>query len=168
MEILVCLIVMSVLVIGACGMLLQSARMARDAAQMAQASVLASELAALLRQRVHMGSDAAWPMAMRQLDFKLAQAAKPGGGPDCRLQACSAPESLEFELNNWAARASAVLPAGRLVLCRDRNPWNAAAARFDWACSQDDAAPLLIKLGWRPAALGAANSMAPLLVMAIE
>jgi type IV pilus assembly protein PilV len=159
---------MSVLVIGAAGMLLQSGRVARHAAQMAQASVLASELAALLRQRVRMGSEAAWPVAMRQLDVELAQAAQAGGAPDCRLQACTAAELLDFELNNWAARAGAVLPGARLVLCRDRNPWNAMAGRFDWACSKEDAAPLTIKLGWRPAAQGAPAGLAPLLVMAIE
>lgn len=167
MEIMVCLVVMSVVVIGASGMLLQSGRLARNAAQTAQASVLASELAALLRQRLHMGSEAAWPSTARQFDFALAQQAT-RSGPDCRLQACSVQETLDFELGDWAARASAVLPAGRLVLCRDRNPWNAGDGRFNWACSKEDAAPLLIKLGWRPAAQAAPTDLAPLLVMAIE
>lgn len=168
MEILVCLVVMSVVVIGASGMLLQSGRLARNAAQTAQASVLASELAALLRPRIRMGSEAVWPSAARQLDFELAQRLRSGGAPDCRLRACNASEALDFELNDWATRAAAVLPAARLVLCRDRNPWNANAEHFEWTCSKDDSAPLLIKLGWRLDAQSAQAGVTPLLVMAIE
>jgi type IV pilus assembly protein PilV len=166
MEIMVCLTVMSVVVIGASGMLLQSGRLARNATQTAEASVLASELVAMLRQRSRVGTEAAWPARTRQLDFKLAE--RSGGGlPDCRLRACIAEEALEFELNDWSARAAAVLPSARLVLCRDHNPWNAGAGQFDWPCSMEATAPLLIKLGWKANAPADAG-LRPLLVMAIE
>lgn len=167
MEIMVCLMVMSVVVIGASGMLLQSGRLARNATQTAQASVLASELVAMLRQRARVGTEAVWPSRARQLDFKLADRAGGSGVLDCRLRTCTAEEALDFELNDWSTRAAEFLPSARLVLCRDRNPWNVGAAQFDWACSKEDTAPLLIKLGWKANAPADA-SLRPLLVMAIE
>jgi type IV pilus assembly protein PilV len=158
---------MSVVIICASGLLLQSGRLARNSSQMAQASLLASELAGMLRQRLQIGSGAAWPVWLGQLDFQLAQGSGRSSASDCRLRNCDIEEALAFELNDWSSRASSVLPAARLVICRDLKPWDEAASRFVWSCDGQSGAPLLLKLGWKPPH-ETQSAVRPLVVMAIE
>lgn len=48
----------------------------------------------------------------------------------------------------WTARAAAVLPGGRAVVCRDPSPWDAAAGAYRWAC-EPASGPLLVKVAWQ-------------------
>jgi len=63
----------------------------------------------------------------------------------------------------WTDRAAAVLPGGRVVVCRDASPWDAAAGAFRWTC-EAAAGPLLVKLAWQE---GGGAPPAPQLVVPV-
>ena len=39
-------------------------------------------------------------------------------------------------------------PGGRIAVCRDAAPWDAARQRYRWDCSGGAGAPVTIKIGW--------------------
>ena len=63
----------------------------------------------------------------------------------------------------WTDRAGAALPGGRMIVCRDRSPWDEAAGAYRWAC-EPAAGPLLLKLGWQE---GGGTPAAPRLVVPV-
>lgn len=81
-----------------------------------------------------------------------------------RLRAGTAPDAVEQAA--WQAQVAAALPAGRALICQDAAPWDEAAGAYRWACSGEPSGPLVIKLGWRSAADGAALHPGVVIVVA--
>ena len=86
-----------------------------------------------------------------QFATDIADELRAGTVPDAPAQAA------------WQDRASAALPGGRAVVCRDASPWNDAAGAVRWDCSTV-AGPLLVKLGWQE---GGRAPAAPRLVLPV-
>ena len=86
-----------------------------------------------------------------QLAADIADELRAGTVPDALAQAA------------WTARAAAILPSGRAVVCRDPSPWDAAARAYRWAC-EVAAGPLLVKLAWQEG--GTAPSAPRIVVLA--
>lgn len=185
-EILVCLVILSIVVICAAGLLLQSKRMSRHAAQFSVAAVLAGELVEQLRLRHKRQQFAATGVASAAqglapppdssdsgllLDLRLDDSAnsQASGGGDCFESACSTEEMDRFTLQDWRRRVAAVLPGARLLTCRDAAPWDATASHYQWACTTaaSGSAPLLVKLSWH-SPLTAPDTPWPLLVLPVQ
>ncbi len=186
-EILVCLFILSIAVICAAGLLLQSNRMSRHAAQASAAAMLAGELAEHLRMRQDRqpawsgppGSSAASvQFAARQvddsgppLDLRIDDPAMAvtAGDASCFLSDCSMEEMDRFALQDWQRRLVSILPGARALACRDAAPWDAAANRYQWACTAaaTGSAPLLVKLGWQ-SPMSAPGAPWPLLVVPVQ
>jgi type IV pilus assembly protein PilV len=166
-------VVLSTLVIGASGLLLQSQRLARHSAQLSHAALLAGELADRIRLR---RSVAPTSTVDGKADHVLDIAIDEGTGStpaatarDCQGAACSSAEMDAFELADWKRRVSAVLARPRAVVCRDSRPWSEQERRYAWECSpgtkQDG--PLVLKLGWQ-SPFGEKAAVFPLLVVPVE
>lgn len=175
-EILVCLFVLSIVVICAAGVQLQSGRLSRHSAQFSHAAVLAGELAEYIRMRSRLQSGAAGATAGAgihvDLDIQAAGvAADTDQSIDCHSADCTASEMEQFELQDWQRRVAQVLPGARALVCGDASPWNEKARRYEWDCrlAADGNAPLLVKLGWRsPLDSAAATTAAPSLVLPVD
>ncbi|WP_151445672.1 type IV pilus modification protein PilV [Lacisediminimonas profundi] len=178
-EILVCLFVLSIVVICAAGVQLQSSRLSRHSAQFSHAAVLAGELAERIRMRSRLQSGAAGATASAHgihvdLDIQAASvAADPDQSVDCHSADCSLAEMEQFELQDWQRRVAEVLPGARALVCGDASPWSETARRYEWGCSlaADGNAPLLVKLGWRSpldSAAATAAAPAPSLVLPVD
>ncbi|MDO8299122.1 hypothetical protein [Lacisediminimonas sp.] len=186
-EILVCLFILSIAVICAAGLLLQSSRMSRHAAQASAAAMLAGELAEHLRMRQERqpgwsgppessaasaqsaapeGDDSGLPLDLHIDDPAMAATA---GAAGCFVSDCSIEEMDRFALHDWTRRLVSILPGARVVACHDAAPWNAAANRYQWACTAaaTGSAPLLVKLGWH-SPMTAPGAAWPLLVVPVQ
>jgi type IV pilus assembly protein PilV len=65
-------------------------------------------------------------------------------------ETCDAAELAKFSIYEWETKIKENLPEGRGLICRDAEPWDKGEGEYKWECtqSQDNSAPLVIKLGW--------------------
>ena len=184
-EILVCLVILSIVVICAAGLLLQSKRVSRHAAQSSAAAVLAGELVEQLRLRHNRQQFSTTGVASAAqgleptpdspdsgllLDLRLDDSANSqASGGDCFEFACSTEDMDRFTLQDWRRRVASVLPGARLITCRDAAPWDATTSRYQWACTTaaSGSAPLLVKLGWQSPLITSGTAW-PLLVVPVQ
>lgn len=68
----------------------------------------------------------------------------------CDQIACTPLQMQAFEMSEWQRRINASLPNARLVVCRDAQPWDAAARAWRWTCeaAEPSTSPVVVKLGW--------------------
>ncbi|GAB3438390.1 type IV pilus modification protein PilV [Massilia solisilvae] len=149
-EVLVALFVLSVGIIGAAATQSKAHAAARQLALSAAAVQLASSLAERMRANpVAMAApDGANPYL--QLDYDSTAGAPPTPvscyGDDCAPAALAA-----FDVYETSRLLHDGFPQGRLRVCRDAAPWDAAADRLSWDCAAGPGAPIVIKIGWRGA-----------------
>jgi len=165
-EILVCLVVMSIVVICAAGLSLQTTRMSRHSAQFSAAAALAGELAESWRmQRFRQ------PRAEADnTGIDVVAGDPPDSTVDCYASSCDPDQMRRFELQDWLARVATILPGARVRVCRDSAPWDAAKRSLGWKCTAaaDGDAPWLVKLGWVTPIAAAGDTAQPLLVVPVE
>lgn len=151
-EVLVSIVILALGVIGTAGMQVAMLRSAQQSAFHAFAMQIASEMAdTMLADHGH-ARQAAGVDPYLGIDYRSATDHEPEGpGKSCYGNACNALELAEFEIYDWKKRIKAALPSGRVMVCRDSNPWNAGQKALSWSCDDEanSAAPVVIKLGWR-------------------
>ncbi|WP_198119674.1 type IV pilus modification protein PilV [Massilia rhizosphaerae] len=163
-EVLVALFVVALGIGGAAGLQALAVRSARDAAHLSDATRLASSLAERMRANPHALAlpDAANPYL--QLDYDAGGGA-PAASTLCYADTtCDADALARFDLFEVSQDVAAGLPGGRIRVCRDAGPSDAAGLPA-WACDAEAGAPLVVKVGWR--AQGDTATGAPKLMLAL-
>lgn len=149
-EVLVALLVLAVGVLGILVLQLNSLRASRDVALQATALRLASDIA----EQVSGSTGSTETLqAFARFDFTATSAA-PKTGINCFGidKFCTPTQMVDFAMRQWQQRIQQALPGGRVRICRDASPWQAATKTLRWDCdtTTDDAlTPLWIKVGWR-------------------
>jgi type IV pilus assembly protein PilV len=154
-EILISVFILTVGVIGALGMHLHALRTTQQSSYQTRALHLAIDMADAMRANVEQMSLADGINPYLQVDYQSSSAkghssdlACYGSNGDCDTQ-----ELARFDIDQLLQHIDADFPGGRVRICRDALPWNAAAERFEWNCeiasSALSIAPLVIKIGWQ-------------------
>lgn len=162
-EVLVALFVTALGIAGAAALQILAVRAARDAAHLADATRLARSLAERMRAnpRALALPDDASPYLTLDVDA-AAGAGAPAAATPCYADAdCDADALARFDVAEVAA-ALADLPGGRIRVCRDAVPADAAGLPA-WPCDGAAGAPLVAKVGWR--IHGETRTGAPLVVL---
>lgn len=159
-EILVSVVVLSMGLLGAIGMLLASVRSGNDAATFTAALNLARELSekARMNHRVAAKHDASNAYLVE--DWRAGTASDaPAAGAPCAVagavagsvsgMGCTPADLAAWDMREWKRRIAKALPDARLSVCFDETPWHAAAAEYTWACSKTGSI-MVVKLGWTP------------------
>jgi type IV pilus assembly protein PilV len=151
-EVLISVFVLTAGIIGAAGMHLTALRTTQQSVFHSNALHFAVELADGMRaniDRMHL-PDKDNPYL--RVDHQSAASSSSETRPDCHAQSasCNDVELAQSDIDEWLNRIDSTLPGGRVRICRDSAPWNAAAQAFGWDCSAgaSGAAPVVIKIGW--------------------
>jgi type IV pilus assembly protein PilV len=151
-EVLVAVLVLALGVTGAAGMHLKALRTTHEAGLQSAALQLATELAE--RMRAHHatllrggGADRNPFLGLDHLADPVVAITRPQRL--CYFASCDPEQLAEFDLYEAKLRLQASLPGGRIVVCRDAHPWQREAGRFTWDCDGDEAAPVVVKVGWQ-------------------
>ena len=149
-EVLVSIVVLSIGLLGAIGMLLAAVRTGKEAATFAAAVNLARDLSEKVRMNpgVAARNDAANAYLVADWTADAGTGGAPGGCAPAGA-ACD-PESLAaWDMSEWKRRVAKALPGARLSVCFDDEPWSASAGEYAWPCSQSGR-NVVVKFGWVP------------------
>lgn len=148
-EVLVALFVLAVGIVGAGAVQITAERTRQQASLRSEAAQLANGLAARMRVNPAIAPlpDGANPYLSFRYDAADGLPAPPAlcfGGGNC------APDALaQFDLHEMRQLLATRFPHGRVSVCRDGSPWDAAANAYRWDCDGAlDALPV-VKLGWQ-------------------
>ncbi len=148
-EVLVALFVLSVAIAGAALAQLAAQRTLHEAARMTDASLLAGTLAGQVQAHAARANGHRGDPYLR-LDYDAARDGAPTPpAASCFDADCSAAELADFDLYEAMRVVHASLPGGRVRVCRDARPFDEAAGALGWHCTDDAAAPVVVKVGWR-------------------
>ena len=146
-EVLVAVLVLALGVLGAARLQLTALRTGQQSGLHSAAVQLAAEMADRIR-----ANDASMRAADADNPFLGADYDAANGTPLapalCYASGCDSEALARFDLYEWQRRLQAALPGARAAICRDGEPWNAAARAFQWECDDEPDAPLVIKVGW--------------------
>lgn len=141
-EVLAAAAVLAAGMFGAAAGQAAAVRTRYDAALRSEAVQLAVTLAERMRAN-RRAADAYLP-----LEFVAAGEGAPAGGSDC-AGTCDAEQLAASDIAQAKRVLAERFPRGRIVVCRDEQPWNAAQDAFVWPCADGPGAPIVIKIGWR-------------------
>lgn len=148
-EVLVALFVLAVGVLGASAAQLAAQRTRQQAALGSEAALLAASLAARMQANARVSGLPEGANPYLALDYDAAADGPPAGAAACfGAGACDPLALAAFDLHETRRALHRGFPGGRIALCRDGAPWNAAHGRYRWECSGEAGAPLAIKIGW--------------------
>lgn len=167
-EVLVAMFVLAVGAVGAAATQGGTVRLREQAALESEAVQLAASLAARMRvNRSQMAlPDASNPYLA--LDYDAAGGAPAPAPAQCfGAAACDPAQLAGFDLYQAARAVASGFPGGRILVCRDSAAWNATLGALDWSCAGGSGAPVVVKLGWRSRAAGAAGGALPFVVLAV-
>ena len=163
-EVLMALFVLAIGVVGASAAQLSAQRTRQQAALGSEAAMLAGALAARMQANPQVAQlpDASNPYLA--FDYAAAGAAAPAGTVACFGDAVCDPLALAaFDLHEMRLAMHGRFPGGRIAVCRDDAPWEAARHRYRWDCSGGPEAPVTIKIGWH----GSGDAPAHVLMVAL-
>lgn len=150
-EVLVSLLVLAVGVIGAVAMQIAALRTTQHSVHQASALHIASDIASSIHawnSRRSQSDDAYFP----QVDFNSAnESVPPVPAVSCFDTYCDPQAFAEFKIYEWKKRVGAALPNGRVLVCYDSAPWDAAGKKLRWECSGESggSTTLVVKIGWQ-------------------
>jgi type IV pilus assembly protein PilV len=149
-EILIAVFVLALGVIGAAGMQLMSLRTTQQSAFQTAALQLASEMADKMRANASQMklSDAQNPFLAVNYKSVTDPVPEPPS-KQCYTAQCSSDELAGFDIYELQQKVKDMLPAGRVVICRDAHPWDESAKALAWDCDDTGDASVVIKLGWQ-------------------
>jgi len=148
-EVLVSIVVLSFGPLGMVGLQAASLQANRDARLQSVASLLARELAEMMRGNKDIANlatanpyigDFSSPLIATTPTYCLA------AGSVCSSPAVAA----QAQLTEWLARADAELPGARVVICSDSIPFDSSGMP-QWACTAPAASSatlMVVKIGW--------------------
>ncbi len=148
-EVLVAVFVLAVGIVGAGAVQLTAERTRQQASLRSEAAQVANALAARMRvnQSIAALPDAANPYLSFHYD---AADGPPSAAALCFGGSSCTPDALaQSDLHALRQALYTQFPRGRVSVCRDGSPWDAAAAAYRWNCDGAlDALPV-VKLGWQ-------------------
>lgn len=152
LEVLVSIIVLTVGLLGASGMLLAAMRTTSESGNFSSAINLARELSEKTRTNKAISIKTVAADNAYLMDWKSSDATIPGtstAGTTCISADCTNVQLASWDVNNWVQRVKDTLPGSRVVVCFDSDPWNASTSAYTWTC--DTAGRnLVVKLSWTP------------------
>ncbi len=150
-EVLISIVVLSVAVLGAAGMLLAATRTTQQSSYQTSAMHLAADIADTVRAYAADDQHSATLGQMLDLDYTSNPGALPQAAASCHFMTCNRDEFANAEIQEWKTRLATSFPVARLRICRDSSPWNDVGQAYQWDCGSNAkiGAPLVIKLGWR-------------------
>lgn len=163
-EVLTAVLVLALGAIGAAGMHVKALRATHESGLQSTALRIAAEMAE--RMRLHHA------YLMRSgggenpfIGLDQGQGIGQAAAQRCHAAACDAAQLAQSDIHELEQQLQAGLPGGRMVVCRDAQPWDAAQGAFKWGCDGNDNASVVIKVGWREREplddAGAADAVAP-------
>jgi len=148
-EVLVALLVVALGVAGAAALQTRALRTARAAAHLSAGMRLAASLAERMRANPVALALADTDNPYLGFDYDAASG-PPSTAASCYAGADCSPDQLAaFDRFETAREMAAIVPGGRIRVCRDASPPDASTGLPGWHCDGRDEAPLAIKLGWR-------------------
>ncbi|MDQ0081487.1 type IV pilus assembly protein PilV [Variovorax boronicumulans] len=151
LEVLVSIIVLTVGLLGASGMLLSAMRTTSESGNFSSAINLARELSEKARANKAISIKTTATDNAYLVDWKSGDAV-PGtstAGTTCISSDCTTAQLASWDVNNWVKRVDAALPGSRVKVCFDSDPWDASTSAYKWTC--DPAGRnLVVKLSWTP------------------
>jgi type IV pilus assembly protein PilV len=154
-EVLVALFVLAVGIVGAGAAQLAAQRTRQQAALTSEAVQLAASLASRMAANAAVGTLPAGANPYLGFAYDAAAAGAPAAVTACFGASACDPQALAaFDLHEIRMALHGRFPAGRIAVCRDADPWDAARSRYRWACSDDARAAVAIKIGWHGAGDG--------------
>lgn len=149
-EVLMALFVLAVGVAGAGASQLAAQRTRQQSALLSEAAQLAASTAARMRVNASVAKLPEGANPYLALDYDALADGAPGPAATSCYGAsrCDPAQLAEFDLHEVREAVHASFPGGRVVICRDDAPWDAARRRYRWDCSGRADAPVMIKLGW--------------------
>jgi len=148
-EVLVALFLLAVGIVGAGAVQITAERTRQQAGLRSEAAQLANALAA--RMRVNPAVAALPDGANPYLSFHYdAVDGLPAAPASCHGGSSCAPDALaQFDLHAMRQTLATQFPRGRVLVCRDGAPWDAAANAYRWRCDGAPDALPVVKLGWQ-------------------
>jgi type IV pilus assembly protein PilV len=150
-EVLISVFVLTVGVIGALGMHMTALRTTQQSVFQSNAQHLAIEMADKMRTNVDQMHSSDEDNPYLQIDYQSASSVSDSVQVNCYNGGnyCNAQQLAQFDIAEWLSRVDTALPGGRVRICRDAAPWDAAMQTYDWNCSSSmPNAPIVIKIGW--------------------
>ena len=150
LEVLIAVVVLAIGIVGGAAMQLAALRTRHQSALLAQATLLATNLAERMRAN---GVQLSLPDgANPYLTLNYDALAEPDPAPPQPLcyalnASCGSAQLALFDLYELKTLVRDRLPGGRAIVCRDAVMWQGGQLR--WACNGGAGAPLVIKVGWR-------------------
>lgn len=146
LEVLVSIVVLSVGLLGAVGMLTTAVRSTGESAAFSAAIDLVRDLSEKTRINrtlaAKRGDGNPYLLELGPGDTAPAPTVACAG-----TASCTPAQLAAWDLREWAARVRAALPDARLTVCFDEGVWRDDASA--WACHAAGA-QLVVKLGWAP------------------
>ena len=156
-EVLVALFLVALGIVGAGAAQLAAQRTRQHAALVSEAAQLGASLAARMQANAALSASPMGANPYLALEYDALADGAPAGSVSCfAASACDPMALAAFDLHEARMAMFTRFPAGRIAICRDRTPWDAAQRRYRWTCSGDAQAPVAIKIGWHGAASGPA------------
>lgn len=153
LEVLVAIVILSIGLLGAVGMLMASLRTTNESAAFTSAVNFVRELSEKTRMNktVAAKNNSANSYA---IDNWKSGDPYPGAGTSgvtCMAAAapCDPAALAAWDMNDWARRVDKTLPDARIAICFDETPFSASTGKYSWACSKTGR-NLVVKLGWTP------------------
>jgi type IV pilus assembly protein PilV len=151
-EVLISIFVLALGVIGAAGMQLVTMRTTQQSGSQTVAVQLASEMADLMRANATQMDQADASNPFLGVSYKTTDAALTSPAKMCYGTAnCNPAELAVFDVYEWKMRVKALLPGGRVEICRDTTPWSTITGSLAWcpaSPSTTSTDPMVIKIGW--------------------
>jgi type IV pilus assembly protein PilV len=157
-EVLVSIVVLSFGLLGMVGMQAAALQANREARLQSTATVLARELADMIRGNKDVGVlttnnpylvDDQSPLAAPTASYCLNVAASSGCADTTAI--------ANAEMTEWLARVDAELSGARVVSCFDTTPFDASGLP-QWGCTAGAGATIVIKLGWTRSSTNKSNT----------
>lgn len=151
LEVLISIIVLSIGLLGAVGMLMAAVRSTNESGSFTAAVNLVRELSEKARINKNVAARNSPENGYVVADWTSGDAL-PGTGADTAClgdtASCKQAELAAWDIRTWLARVDATLPDARVAVCFDDNPPREDGSH-DWACSKTGR-NLVVKLGWTP------------------
>lgn len=151
LEVLVSIIVLTVGLLGASGMLLSAIRTTNESGNFTAAVNFARELSE--KARVNKAISIKTTEADNPYLISWTNgSAYPGAstpGTTCMSSACDAATLASWDIRDWTKRLDGTLPGARVVVCFDSDSWSTGDSAYEWACDSTGR-NLVVKISWIP------------------
>ncbi|MFZ6690069.1 type IV pilus modification protein PilV [Undibacterium sp. SXout11W] len=150
LEVLISIVILSLTALGAVGLQLDTLQTSRQAAYHSIAVALANELAEEMRSNEAQMKLPDGENLFSSIKYDSRTDNNPPKSSTCYTSSanCGPVELARADIYEWLSNIQRSLPGGRVVVCRDAEPYSEAKASLKWSCSSDARSGFVIKIGW--------------------